>query len=258
MVQSTVEPAIGTAIVGKDERELTEPVQVSKQVMVQILERMGQSLTATLGDWCEVVVHDLADLEHSIVSISGNVTGRKVEGPMTDLGLFKLRAGETEPLLNYTSYTDDGKTLKCSSIFIHDENGKPFACVCVNLNVTPALLFNRFLQDLTSQGQEADITETFSEDLGQTLEAIIAQAADEAGEQLSLMSKDDRLRMVSALERRGVFQLRHSVPMVAKRLGVSRKTIYNYLTELEARREEDRQDEPVSCVEVPPSDSTDV
>jgi predicted transcriptional regulator YheO len=61
-------------------------------------------LCGTLGGWCDVV-HDVSgDLEHSIVAITGDVTGRSVGGHTTDLGLAKLRAGQMDPLINYTSY----------------------------------------------------------------------------------------------------------------------------------------------------------
>lgn len=199
---------------------------------MELLKMIGEAVSATVGEWCEVVVHDLADLEHSIVWIKGNVTGRKVGGHMTDLGLARLRAGQLEPLLGYTTYTEDGKTLRSSSIFIQDQEGNPIASLCINLNITPFLLFDRFLHALTTQGQEPDVTESFSEDLTQMVENTIAQCAYEVGKPISLMSKADRMQVVDLLDDRGVFQLRKSVPLVAKHLGVTQKTIYNYLTEL--------------------------
>jgi len=51
-----------------------------------------------------------------------------------------------------------------------------------------------------------------------------------------MMTKGDRVRVVNMLEGRGAFQLRKSVPLVAKRLGVTEKTIYSYLAELEVER----------------------
>jgi predicted transcriptional regulator YheO len=200
----------------------------------EVLGAVGQMLSATLGDWCEVVVHDLSgDLEHSIVSISGNVTGRSIGGHITDLGLVKLRAGQTEPLLNYTSYTADGKTLRSSSIFMHDEEGKPFLAFCVNLNLTPVLLFEGFLRNLSSYEDKSGVTEFFSDDLGKMLDSMIAECVNRLGKPVSLMTKGDRKQVVQLLDERGIFQIRRSVPLVAQRLGVTEKTVYNYLGELE-------------------------
>ncbi len=208
--------------------------RLKKEEVFELLENVGQMLSATFGDWCEVVVHDVSgDLEHSIVAITGDVTGRSVGGHITDLGLAKLRAGQTEPLFNYTSYTADGKTLRSSSIFLHDEKGEPFLAFCVNLNLTPVLLFEGFLRNLSSYEQKSEVTEFFSDDLGNMLDAIIAESVKRIGKPVSLMTKRDRKEAVGVLEERGIFQLRRSVPLVAERLGVTEKTIYNYLTELE-------------------------
>ena len=208
----------------------------NREALLEVLKAIGDGVSGTLGEWCEVVIHDLRDLEHSIVYVSGNVTGRKVGGPMTDLGLTHIRAGRTEPLVNYTSYTDDGKTLRCSSMFIHDENGNPVASFCLNVNVTPLLLFSRFLRTLPAGQDESDVTELFSEDLAQMVETLIAECAYRVGKPVSMMTKDDRMKLVALLEEKGVFQLRKSVPLVAKRLGVTQKTIYNYLAELGAEK----------------------
>ncbi len=207
----------------------------NKEALLGLLKMIGHGVCATLGDWCEVVVHDLEDLEHSIVFISGDVTGREVGGHMTDLGLAQIRSGQTEPAINYTSYTSDGKTLKCSSILIHNEQERPVAAFCLNLNVTPLLLFSRFLRNLPTGDDLPEVRETFVEDVPQMVETMVAECAYEVGKPISLMTKHDRVQVVKWLDERGVFQLRKSVPLVAERLGVTQKTVYSYLTELEAQ-----------------------
>lgn len=206
----------------------------NREAVLRTLSAIAEGVCAVMGEWCEVVIHDLRDLEHSIVHISGDVTGRQVGGHLTDLGLANIRSGRTEPLLNYTAFSDDGKTLKSSSVFVHDENGRPVAAFCINLNVTPLLLFQRFLRTLPAGQEEPDVSESFSPDLGQMVETMIAECAYQVGKPISLMSKSDRMQVVKLLDERGVFQLRKSVPLVAERLGVTQKTVYNYLTELES------------------------
>lgn len=239
MQESVVHPSVKAETSRQAKPEHGELGHISKHELLDLLGWIGRALTATLGDWSEAVVHDLADLDHSIVSISGDVTGRKVGGHMGDFGLANLREGTTEPRIGYTSYTDDGKTLKSSHIFIHDENGQPVACLCINLNLSPLLLFDRFLHGVASLGQEPMVGEFFAEDLAEMVDGVISEAAYRAGKPLSVMTKDDRMEMVAWLEEKGIFQLRGSVPVIAKRLRVTRKTIYNYLAELKLDRDQE-------------------
>ncbi len=217
--------------------ELGRPAALSKEAVFRLLTEIGEALTAMLGEWCEVVVHDVSDLEHSIISMSGNVTGRQVGGHMPDLGLALLRSGQTKPVINYSNYTDDGKKLKSSSIFVHAENGEPVGTLCINLDITPALLFERYLHTLASEGRDPEVTEFFFEDMGQMVDTMIAESAYQVGKPVSLMTKSERVKVVELLDGRGAFQLKKSVPLVASRLGVTQKTIYNYLAELSVETE---------------------
>ena len=46
------------------------------------------ALAETFGSHCEVVLHDLQNLDRAIVKIAnGHVTGRQVGAPITDMGL---------------------------------------------------------------------------------------------------------------------------------------------------------------------------
>lgn len=49
---------------------------------------------------------------------------------------------------------------------------------------------------------------------------------------MDALTKKDRVRIIAMLEQRNAFSFRKSVPYVAKHLGVSRYTVYKYLSEL--------------------------
>ena len=56
---------------------------------------------------------------------------------------------------------------------------------------------------------------------------LIAAVAEKAA-----LSKKDRVKLIALLDQKNAFSYRKSVPYVAKRLGVSRYTVYKYLSEL--------------------------
>jgi hypothetical protein len=66
-------------------------------------------------------------------------------------------------------------------------------------------------------------------ELTSALERMIEQIESELGGALPELPRADKQRAVRLLEERGAFTLRKSVEAVAKALGVSRFTVYNYL-----------------------------
>ena len=89
-------------------------------------------LAAMLGPGNEVLLHDLARLPDSIVAIAGDLTGRSVGGPMTDLLLGLVRRGTTQDLTNYRTHGPDGRAIRSSTLFLRDADGVAVGCLCVN------------------------------------------------------------------------------------------------------------------------------
>ena len=54
---------------------------------------------------------------------------------------------------------------------------------------------------------------------------------------VTLMKKRDKIVVVRELDERGVFLIRGAVSTVARVLGVSRYTIYNYLEEMKGQQD---------------------
>jgi predicted transcriptional regulator YheO len=86
--------------------------ETKKSLLIDQLIQVGEAVCRTIGPQCEVVVHDLADMEQSIVWIKGTVTERKVGGCMTARGLSLVHAGPTEDSYNYTTRTRSGKMVR--------------------------------------------------------------------------------------------------------------------------------------------------
>jgi predicted transcriptional regulator YheO len=210
---------------------------LQEREIFQVLKDVGLALRSLLGRSCEVVIHDTSDLENSIVWIEGDVTGRSVGGVMTGLGLERLRQGKLPPLINYTTHTDSGKDLRSASIWLRDADDEIFGALCINLDVTPVKAIQAFVRELAPDESRPELGEEFAADLGDMIDTMIAECEYRLGCGADKMSRDQRIEVVRFLEERGSFQVRNSAPIVATRLGVSRKTIYNYLREIELERE---------------------
>lgn len=197
--------------------------------------QVGEAVYRTVGPQCEVVVHDLADMEQSIVWIKGTVTERKVGGCMTARGLSLVRAGRTEDSYNYTTRTRSGKMVRSSLVFVSNEQNTPVVCMEINFDASPFVAFRRTLETLADPDEAYTFHDAFIDDAPQMLETSFQRAVEFVGKPIAQMDKLDRLRVVQLLDDAGVFELRKAIPAIAGYLGVTRFTIHNYLNELRGK-----------------------
>jgi predicted transcriptional regulator YheO len=204
----------------------------SKSAIIETLIQVGEAIYRTVGPQCEVVIHDLADVEHSIVWIMGSVTERKLGGCMTSQGLSLLHSGKTTDNYNYTTRTRSGKTVRSSLVFVKDNRERPLASVEINFDTSPFVAFRHALETLTDPDEAYDFQDAFIDEAPEMLETMLHQTVEMIGKPTAQMSKADRLRAVQILDEAGAFELRKAVPAVAGYLGVTRFTIHNYLNEI--------------------------
>lgn len=202
------------------------------------IHQIMPSLAKVLGSNCELVLHDFRDVRHSIVAMEGNVTGRAVGGPLTDLFLQILRNEESpDDLLKYPSHTVDGRELVCSTIFLRDETEKVIGCLCINRDISHLKLVRNSLDELCQvfplqDKRVENETETFVQDVEELLLGTIHEIITIERKPVEFMTKPEKSRIVQMLDDRGIFLIRGSVQTVARALNVSRYTIYNYLDEI--------------------------
>lgn len=199
------------------------------------LKPIADGIVNTLGESCEVVIHDLRNPEKSLVYIAGNVTGRKLGAPLTNLSLqiLKQKGNIANDLYAYETTTKDGKVLKSSTIFIRDDHEEVIGCLCINYEINQILTCIKILESFTKINKnENDTKENFYHDVGEAMEEIVNGVLDEYHMPVSLMEKEHKVHIIKLLDDKGVFLVKGSIDYAANILGVSRYTIYNYLDEV--------------------------
>ncbi len=204
--------------------------------MHEALEKLipfAEAIQATIGSHCEIVLHDFAHPEQSLVHIAGNVTDRKIGAPITDFVLAKLRkhGDGCENFMNYTTTTPTGKTLRCSTVFVRDAAGTVVGCLCINVDITPLLAWKHFI-DTNLSINSVSVEENFTNDVFDALNNIIKETLGQYQIPAGNLPKEGKLNIVSQLDEKGVFLVKGAVEQVAATLGVSRYSIYNYLDEV--------------------------
>lgn len=195
----------------------------------------------------EVVLHDLRQPEYSIVEIvNSQVTGRNQGDPIlagmrTDPAFILAMQHSSEAvsvMLDYTTYSRDGKPLRSSSAIYRDHTGSPFAALCINVDqagVDNALRILSALGHLASPArQAAPPAEPAPENMEQMMRDIIASATAQSPGHSRSAGKQANLIAVSAMQQKGLFMMKGGVEKAAAALGVTRYTIYNYLDALKS------------------------
>lgn len=213
-----------------------------------------------IGRECEVVLHDTADPTNSIIAIrNGYISGRKLGGPLTDLGLKLITAEHSlsgSAITNYASRTMRGEDLISSTYYIRDEQEQLVGMLCVNiLRVQPVdvrAVANMLLPDQEADKTDADdaesaalhaslngagslldhaVQEVFSTSVDHVVVNAVEQLLDRQEVPVERMSPEEKRELIRQLSDNGIFRIKGAVGRVAKMLQLSSSSIYRYLSQ---------------------------
>lgn len=197
----------------------------------EFLDRTAKGIAETFGSSCETLVHDMSIPTHPILSIyNGHVSGRTVGSTMDILGneTQLSEEGLKTDFVNLYATTPSGQQIKSSTFHMIGEDYN--LALGINFDYSSLVYANRILVDLMSADADLKSAMWHSGDnrLGEVFEECLAAV----GKPVSALNKVDRLKIIALLDQKEAFSFRKSVPFVSQRLGVSRYTVYKYLSEL--------------------------
>lgn len=219
------------------------------QHYIKLTEFLGEAL----GPDYEVALHDLTDKNRSIIAIANNhISGRQIGAPLTNvaLGILRDRSYETADYrLHYFGLSAKGKELRSSTMFIK-QGQRPVGMLCINFDdsryraLSGRLLElchpDAFARELECGGGAAE-TGTAPEKFRTSAEAVAADAISRELERLGVtaqrLTAEERMKIIAALERGGIFLLKGAVRDVAAGLQCSQASVYRYLSHLKTEAE---------------------
>ncbi len=211
---------------------------ISADQRLRALSDVIGPMAEALGANCEIILHDYRRPDHSVVAVAGSVTARKVGGAMSEIGLSVLSEGNAaQHRLNYLVTSRNGRVVKSSTIVLRDDAGQVFGALCINADITELRQAAVVLAGMLGEQVRPEPT-TFSDDIRIVIDTVLAEQLD--GREPGALSREHRITIFEALDRRGVFGIKRGLSQVAERLGISRATGYLYLQEVRASGEADR------------------
>ena len=207
-------------------------------------------LGSVLGPDYEVVLQDLSNINHSVIAIeNGHISGRTIGSPLTS-AVFQMLSSkvyeEDDFIANYKGVAENGHILRSS-----DSNGNPIGLLCINFDDSRYMelhekLFSlihpgNFVKNISSGVAESKenvkdlssrITENFAIDVASLREQIFNDATANFTTPVDRLNQNERKEIMIKLYEQGLFQLKGSIPFIAKRFSCSQATIYRYLGEI--------------------------
>ena len=221
---------------------------------LRILIPVVRGLAKILGKDYEVNLHDVSIPERSLVLCeNGYVTGRSEGGPMTDFGLLMLQSEEyqsREGVFNYLAKNNRGELIKCSCIFIRDENDKIIGFLCINYDLKKAVAAQELIEgllrvEMSGAGVEPaeepgarfpePVRESFAQDIDEVVGDSLAQVKRRIDKPFKYLTKPEKKEVVRELHDKGFFLLKGSVDILAAEMGNTKFTIYSYIREIQKK-----------------------
>ena len=211
---------------------------------IPLVEYLGN----VLPDHFEICLQDCGDT-HSIIAIAhGEVSGRKIGSPLTDLALKMIRDEQwkdNDYICNYQGCTTDNRQL-CSSTYFIKEKGKLLGMLCINVDNSVYQKLSDMLLSLTrhatttpvSQDSETEQpvptlpVENFSKNSTDFITSSVSEINQSLnnGIPLERLTQAEKVAIIRELKNRGVFLMKGTIPPIAELLECSEATIYRYLS----------------------------
>lgn len=201
-------------------------------------------LSYILGNRTEVVLQDFSQgLDHSLIYIKNNLSGRNIGAPATDFVLEVLQSKvykEKDYLVNYRTKTFGGKELYSSSFFIKDEAGDLLGMICINADKSKTLTLKRLFESTLEEFNEelnseqvkygdSKIVENFYTTAASMIEAVIEQETHGKDFKRFKLSRSEKIAIVRSLYQKRFFDFKDAIPQVAETFKMSEVSIYKYI-----------------------------
>ncbi|MDV7105858.1 PAS domain-containing protein [Vibrio sp. TH_r3] len=204
---------------------------------LQLFKNIASFLAQQMQD-CEFVIHDLSNLERSIVFIgNGHISGRTVGDSATDLVLRVLKDKEflTKDYTDiYKSVSSTGKAFNSSTFFIKDNN-ELVGLLCINQDLTNYQnMFDALggILRTSNPARPAAVSERLVPSVSSLPTNVIEEVFNKKVSNVTRLTKEERMEVIKELDKKGIFLLKGSISEVAKTLKVSDATMYRYLQKI--------------------------
>ncbi len=198
-----------------------------------------EGLADYFGKSFEYSLYRMDDLDHSLIQIiNGHYSNRTIGAPITDYTLAQYQVGKDNSIVHHhmlrSTTGKNGAPIHSVTIPIVGERNRIVGLACIDFH------FSSSIADLMSgyasgcgNGQEHATSGHVDVNFATHSDDLITETLEEVKQQTftneEIAAADRNRTIISELYRRGIFNLKDGVDMVAKSLGLTKNTVYLYI-----------------------------
>ncbi len=190
----------------------------------------AEAIQQLLHPHAEVVIHDIK--KNQIAAIYHPFSKRRVgdSSLLTQEEMSKLE----DCVGPYEKINRDGKKLKSVSSIIRDDKGHAVGMLCINLDISKLEKFNNLIASFISNDTlTSQLEPLFKDDWQEKINTYIHTYLNERHLTLETLNRTEKKELIEHLHKNGAFTAKNAALYIAQIIGVSRATIYNYLSDTE-------------------------
>jgi D-arginine utilization repressor len=206
--------------------------RVSKGEVFKAYYPVCEAIVTLFYPYVEVALHDLRTAR--IVRIWNCWSDRRA-GDLSNLDHPERQFTRDQAILGpYEKALPSQGRSKSITAGLRDADGELIGLLCINLDVS---LIDRVTAMLTGFSSTAmhRPEPIYRTDVQQHLNYIVRDFSMKVNKAVSNLSREERIELVSNVDRAGLFQARKSVDHLAKAMGISRASVYNLLNDTNRR-----------------------
>lgn len=193
--------------------------------------KTAEGFSILLHPFAEVVIHDL---EKDQIEAIYNPFSKREKGDSSYLDRVNFNKEEKIPdvIGPYEKLNYDGRKLKSMSIVIKNDRDAAVGFLCINLDISIFDRYKEILDNFLSMGEfnaDAKTASIFKDDLYEQINTYVQRYCIKNHVTVDGLTRVQKKDLILELKYEGALKGKNSSQYIARALGISRATVYNYL-----------------------------
>lgn len=193
--------------------------------------KTAEALSILMHPFAEVVIHDL---EKDQIEAIYNPFSKREKGDSSYLDRVDFNKEEEIPDIigPYEKLNYDGRKLKSISIVIKNDKDAAVGFLCINLDISIFDKYREILNNFLTMGEfsaDAKTTSIFKDDLYEQINMYVQRYCMKNHVAIDGLTRNQKKDLILELKYEGALKGKNSSQYIARALGISRATVYNYL-----------------------------